>query len=45
MRITQRLVTSDLRGEFTISSGNDMTRALIRFPIAEEDAGGIGSQA
>jgi two-component sensor histidine kinase/putative methionine-R-sulfoxide reductase with GAF domain len=37
MRITQRLVTSDLRGDFTIASGNDMTRALIRFPIAEED--------
>ncbi len=36
MRITQRLVTSDLRGEFTISSGDDMTRALIRFPIVEE---------
>lgn len=36
MRITQRLVTSDLRGEFTISSGDDKTRALIRFPIAPE---------
>jgi two-component system, sensor histidine kinase PdtaS len=38
MRITQRLVTSDLRGDFTIASGNDMTRALIRFPMADEDS-------
>lgn len=34
MRITQRLVTSDLRGTFTISSDAEGTTALIRFPIA-----------
>jgi two-component sensor histidine kinase/putative methionine-R-sulfoxide reductase with GAF domain len=34
MRITHRLVTSDLRGTFTISSNEEGTTALIRFPIA-----------
>lgn len=34
MRITQRLVTSDLRGTFTISSDAEGTTALISFPIA-----------
>jgi len=39
MRITQRLVTSDLKGTFSISSSAVGTNALIRFPIAgdEED--------
>lgn len=37
MRITQRLVTSDLRGTFTISSDDDGTTALIAFPIAAAD--------
>ena len=37
MRITQRLVTSDLRGTFSISSNGDGTTALIRFPIAVAD--------
>jgi len=37
MRITRRLVTSDLRGTFTISSNGDGTTALIRFPIAAKD--------
>ncbi len=37
MRITQRLVTSDLKGTFTIASNDDGTRALIRFPIVEDD--------
>lgn len=36
MRITQRLVSSDLRGVFTIVSGDDKTVALIRFPIVDE---------
>ena len=36
MRITQRLVTSDLKGTFTIGSNEDGTTALIRFPIAPE---------
>jgi two-component sensor histidine kinase/putative methionine-R-sulfoxide reductase with GAF domain len=37
MRITQRLVTSDLKGAFTISSDALGTTALIRFPIVEGD--------
>jgi len=37
MRITQRLVTSDLKGTFTISSDGGGTRALIRFPIVDDD--------
>ncbi len=37
MRITQRLVTSDLKGTFTIASNEGGTRALIRFPIVEDD--------
>jgi two-component system, sensor histidine kinase PdtaS len=36
MRITQRLVTSDLRGTFSITSNADGTTALIRFPIGPE---------
>lgn len=39
MRITQRLVTSDLKGTFTIASNDGGTRALIRFPIVEDDVG------
>jgi two-component sensor histidine kinase len=39
MRITQRLVTSDLKGTFSISSDRDGTTALIRFPIANEEMG------
>lgn len=35
MRITQRLVTSDLKGTFRISSDDRGTSALITFPIAE----------
>lgn len=38
MRITQRLVTSDLKGMFTIESNDGGTRALIRFPIVDDDA-------
>jgi len=37
MRITQRLVTSDLKGTFTIASDEVGTTALIRFPIVEEE--------
>ncbi|HEV2068146.1 MAG TPA: GAF domain-containing protein [Thermomicrobiales bacterium] len=37
MRITQRLVTSDLKGTFRISSNHAGTIALITFPIAEEE--------
>ncbi len=37
MRITQRLVTSDLKGTFTISSNDRGTTALIRFPIVDDD--------
>jgi two-component system, sensor histidine kinase PdtaS len=37
MRITQRLVTSDLKGTFSISSEEDGTTALIRFPISGDD--------
>jgi len=37
MRITQRLVTSDLRGTFTISSNREGTTALIRFPIGVDE--------
>lgn len=36
MRITQRLVTSDLKGTFTISSNTEGTTALMRFPIAND---------
>ena len=39
MRITQRLVTSDLRGTFSISSNGDGTTALIRFPLNLADPG------
>ena len=39
MRITHRLVTSDLRGTFTITSADDGTFAEIRFPIAAETDG------
>ncbi|HVL24639.1 MAG TPA: GAF domain-containing protein [Thermomicrobiales bacterium] len=39
MKITQRLVTSDLKGTFTIGSDGDGTTALIRFPIAKDEAG------
>ena len=41
MRITHRLVTSDLHGTFTITSDEDGTIALIRFPIANEADGTI----
>jgi two-component sensor histidine kinase len=37
MRITQRLVTSDLKGTFSISSDDSGTTALIRFPISGDD--------
>lgn len=36
MRITQSLVTSDLKGTFTITSDDEGTTALIRFPIAPD---------
>lgn len=36
MRITHRLVTSDLHGTFTITSDDEGTYATIRFPIAAE---------
>ncbi len=36
MKITHRLVTSDLHGTFTIASDDAGTTALIRFPIASE---------
>jgi two-component sensor histidine kinase len=36
MRITQRLVTSDLKGKFSIASSDQGTTALIRFPIQDE---------
>lgn len=36
MRITNGLVTSDLKGTFTITSLPDGTSALMRFPIAED---------
>ncbi|MDQ3044477.1 MAG: GAF domain-containing protein, partial [Chloroflexota bacterium] len=38
MRIIQRLVTSDLRGEFSIRSTDEGTVALIQFPLALPDA-------
>lgn len=41
MRITHRLVTSDLHGRFTITSGEDGTYAVIRFPIAAETDGAL----
>jgi two-component sensor histidine kinase len=34
MRITQRLVSSDLRGTFTIVPTDEGTLATIRFPLA-----------
>lgn len=37
MRITQRLVTSDLRGSFSIRPTETGTIATIRFPIVEDD--------
>ncbi len=37
MRITQRLVTSDLKGTFAISSDEVGTTALIKFPISGDD--------
>jgi two-component sensor histidine kinase len=37
MRIVQRLVTSDLRGTFTITSDETGTTARIVFPLAESD--------
>ena len=37
MRIIQRLVTSDLRGEFTIRSTDEGTVAMIQFPLADHD--------
>jgi len=37
MRITQRLVTSDLKGTFSIKSGPDGTTALMHFPIADDN--------
>lgn len=36
MKITHRLVTSDLHGQFTIASDDEGTTALIRFPIASD---------
>ena len=36
MRITQRLVTSDLKGTFTIHSDAQGTTALMRFPIGHD---------
>lgn len=36
MRITQRLVTSDLKGTFTIRSDAHGTTALMRFPIGHD---------
>lgn len=38
MRITQRLVTSDLRGSFAITATEEGTLATIRFPIVADDA-------
>lgn len=38
MKITHRLVTSDLHGTFRISSDEEGTTALIRFPIAQDSA-------
>ncbi len=37
MRITQRLVTSDLKGTFSIMSGPNGTTALMHFPIADDN--------
>ena len=37
MRITQRLVTSDLKGTFTIGSDEKGTTALLHFPIATDN--------
>ncbi|HWK79831.1 MAG TPA: ATP-binding protein, partial [Thermomicrobiales bacterium] len=36
MRITQRLVVSDLKGTFTINSDALGTTALMRFPIVDD---------
>lgn len=41
MKITHRLVTSDLHGTFTIMSDDEGTYATIRFPIAAEPNDGI----
>ena len=41
MKITHRLVTSDLRGTFTITSDDKGTYATITFPIAKEPNSGI----
>ncbi|MDQ3541574.1 MAG: GAF domain-containing protein [Chloroflexota bacterium] len=41
MRITQRLVMSDLKGTFRISSDAQGTSALITFPLAEPDTNGM----
>lgn len=41
MRITHRLVTSDLHGKFTITSDDEGTYAVIRFPIAIETDGAL----
>jgi two-component sensor histidine kinase len=37
MRITQRLVTSDLRGTFSIRPTETGTIATIRFPVVEDE--------
>jgi two-component system, sensor histidine kinase PdtaS len=39
MRITHRLVTSDLRGSFTIRSGEILTVATITFPLEPGEVG------
>lgn len=41
MRITHRLVTSDLHGTFKIDSDEEGTTALIRFPIATDNGPGL----
>ena len=40
MRIVHRLVTSDLRGAFTIKSDDRLTVATITFPLDGSDRGG-----
>lgn len=45
MKITHRLVTSDLHGDFQISSDADGTTALITFPIATEAEEDVAVQA
>ncbi|MBA2289705.1 MAG: hypothetical protein H0V98_04920, partial [Chloroflexia bacterium] len=42
MRITQRLVTSDLRGSFSIRPTETGTIATIQFPLAPEDPAPTG---